>query len=488
MVNLQGVSGSGDATAIIEVLSRVLTQLIDLNRNVTSKQQLITKFQSSYPPTISILAYLERINKYAKCSPNCFIIALIYIDRLIETRNVILSNLNVHRVLITSVMLATKVFDDEFYKNAYYAKLGGVSTQEINSLELEFLSLMNFDFFVTVETFEKYQKELSAFVTPPAPAMSAGAEEAGVGGGLGLSTPSPPVLLSCGQYKTNQTNGQTSQPPHMLGAVGMGVGMVQSSQTQAPPLVQQQDVSSFDMPYDSSSQQFVTVTPPPLVSPSTLEQQQSYFSGQSQLQPPPQPPQMLYPVGGDIFAQQNQQGMGMGMGVFAGGVGGGGGGGHYIPGTTVTTPTSVADQVFSWGSGGATDSSAAALLQQQQQQKHHQQQQQQMTRLHPPTQLFPTSYYHPATVTNSCKPFTHEQHRQTQPQVYAAPCTQMSNAPFNNSAHLHHGHMKHQQSQPQHQSYFYPNQHLHNHSGHHHHQQQQHFVVAAGGGYWAPMP
>lgn len=147
-----GVASAGNAMEIIEVLSRVLTQLIDLNKNITTKQHVITKFQSSYPPSITISAYLERINKYAKCSPNCFIVALIYIDRLIETRNVILSNLNVHRVLITSIMLATKVFDDEFYKNAYYAKLGGVSTQEMNSLELEFLSLMNFDFFVLLRS------------------------------------------------------------------------------------------------------------------------------------------------------------------------------------------------------------------------------------------------------------------------------------------------------------------------------------------------
>lgn len=64
---------------------------------------------------------------------------------MIEFRNFVLTSLNVHRILITSVLLSTKVFDDEFYKNAYYAKLGGVSTSEMNSLELEFLTLVCFD-------------------------------------------------------------------------------------------------------------------------------------------------------------------------------------------------------------------------------------------------------------------------------------------------------------------------------------------------------
>ena len=481
MVNLQGVKelvGTGDATAIIEVLSRVLTQLIDLNRNVTSKQQVITKFQSSYPPTISILAYLERINKYAKCSPNCFIVALIYIDRLIETRNVILSTLNVHRVLITSVMLATKVFDDEFYKNAYYAKLGGVSTQEINSLELEFLSLMNFDFFVTVETFEKYQKELSAFVSPSPSASAAVAvnasgvvegvqvhgqgQEAGGGGaggqevglGLTLTTPSPPALLSCGQYKTVSSSeastgaNQPTQPtPHLLGALGLGlpVSQGQGQQQQASLSSGSGEVDSVVVPLSyeecfhsnhQQQQQFATVTPPPLMDPSSLEQQhqQSYFpvqvqssldqqmqqQQQQQVQvhqqqvAQQQQQQLMYPVcGGGMFAHPPQQGLGLGLSMDMGngmgnGIGGGVGlysggcgvgvGGHYI--TPVTTPTSVADRVFSWGGEGdgkgkgmgktsACGSSGNGNGNCNGNGNGSDGNQQQ--RLHPPTQLFPTN-------------------------------------------------------------------------------------------------
>ena len=62
----------------------------------------ISKFQSSYPPEVSVLAYLERIRKYARCSDSCFVVALIYIDRIIETRNVVLTSLNVHRLVTTA--------------------------------------------------------------------------------------------------------------------------------------------------------------------------------------------------------------------------------------------------------------------------------------------------------------------------------------------------------------------------------------------------
>ena len=73
-----------------------------------------------------------RIHKYASCSNECFILALIYIDRLIQRNNFLLTELNVHRVVITAVLLAAKFFDDAYYNNAYYAKVGGVLVSEMN--------------------------------------------------------------------------------------------------------------------------------------------------------------------------------------------------------------------------------------------------------------------------------------------------------------------------------------------------------------------
>ena len=43
----------------------------------------------------------------------------------------VISSLNVHRLLITSIMLASKFFDDVYYNNAYYARVGGISNSEV---------------------------------------------------------------------------------------------------------------------------------------------------------------------------------------------------------------------------------------------------------------------------------------------------------------------------------------------------------------------
>ena len=71
-----------------------------------------------------------------------------------------LTELNVHRVLITAILLAAKFFDDAYYNNAYYAKVGGVHVSEMNSLEVEFLFRINFNLRVVPEVYQKYHAEL----------------------------------------------------------------------------------------------------------------------------------------------------------------------------------------------------------------------------------------------------------------------------------------------------------------------------------------
>ena len=71
-----------------------------------------------------------------------------------------LTELNVHRVVITAVLLAAKFFDDAYYNNAYYAKVGGVLVSEMNGLEVDFLFRVNFSLHVPPELFQKYREEL----------------------------------------------------------------------------------------------------------------------------------------------------------------------------------------------------------------------------------------------------------------------------------------------------------------------------------------
>ena len=54
------------------------------------------------------------------------------------------------------MILAIKYNEDEYSDNNFYAKVGGVSRKEMDKLEYEMLSLLNFSLFVNEELFDKY--------------------------------------------------------------------------------------------------------------------------------------------------------------------------------------------------------------------------------------------------------------------------------------------------------------------------------------------
>jgi hypothetical protein len=154
---------AAEGLAIVKVLAAVLERLVCTNATLARTDPgQVTKFHALKAPGIGIQAYLERVHKYASCSNECFILALIYIDRLIQRNNFLLTELNVHRVVITAILLAAKFFDDAYYNNAYYSNVGGVLVSEMNGLEVDFLFRINFSLHVTPEVFEKYKAELVA--------------------------------------------------------------------------------------------------------------------------------------------------------------------------------------------------------------------------------------------------------------------------------------------------------------------------------------
>jgi len=152
---------------VVPVVACVLTQMVARNDKMLASQNPgspanVTVFHAVKPPTIGLRKYLERIERYAGCSNECYIIALVYVDTIIQrNKSFVISSLNIHRLLITSIMLAAKFYDDIYYNNAYYAKIGGVPCHEINNLELEFLFMINFTLNVPLEVFERYKHELA---------------------------------------------------------------------------------------------------------------------------------------------------------------------------------------------------------------------------------------------------------------------------------------------------------------------------------------
>lgn len=127
-----------------EVLHRAISLCIEnILRDTVNMKQMQSKFQMKLKPTLSIRSYLESnipfklgIFQFIGASPIVFVLALILIDRLQESyAGFCMTYRNAHRLIITAVVIATKYYDDFYFKNTFYAKLGGISLQLLNQME-----------------------------------------------------------------------------------------------------------------------------------------------------------------------------------------------------------------------------------------------------------------------------------------------------------------------------------------------------------------
>ena len=161
-------------TELVAMLAAKLQSLITTNdqlkrlsssssRPMSSSQNKqdtrLLSFHARNIPSITITAYLNRILKYCPTDPEVFISVLVYFDRIMQIANsraepifgsyfapfqvlpgpplvhsslpppahnddtFTIDSFNVHRLVITTIAVATKFFSDQFYTNSRYARV-----------------------------------------------------------------------------------------------------------------------------------------------------------------------------------------------------------------------------------------------------------------------------------------------------------------------------------------------------------------------------
>lgn len=61
---------------------------------------------------------------------------------------------------MNSVVVAAKTFDDNFYTNSHYARVGGIPAEELALLEMDFLFHIHFSLYVSCEDYERYYNQI----------------------------------------------------------------------------------------------------------------------------------------------------------------------------------------------------------------------------------------------------------------------------------------------------------------------------------------
>lgn len=83
--------------SINSILSEIIAENMDTSKAKVREEQKSSYFYAKKVPSISILNYLERMLKYTKMEDTTLVVMLIYIDRLCENNNFLITENNVHR-------------------------------------------------------------------------------------------------------------------------------------------------------------------------------------------------------------------------------------------------------------------------------------------------------------------------------------------------------------------------------------------------------
>lgn len=175
---------TSETALLVKALASVYAHLASLGK----RAQLRTAFHSQVVARMTALEYLTRIAGFFQCSDQCLVLSLVYVDRVVKrNRDFVVSPWSMHRVMFTSVMVAAKFWDDTYFSNSFYAKIGGVTLKECCALEAQFLQFvgwrlavepLEYDTYLAsvlgTQSQEAHQDYVAAVATKEAEASAAG--------------------------------------------------------------------------------------------------------------------------------------------------------------------------------------------------------------------------------------------------------------------------------------------------------------------------
>ena len=148
----------------IEIISDLLNNICEENKDKTENiDKNIKPFMTKNIPSMPIKDYLIRLCQFTKINESTIILILIYIDRICNINKFTLTYRNIYKLLLSSMVVAIKYNEDNFYSSEIYAKIGGLSLKELNYLEFNFLIMIKCSLFIEKELFDKYYDNIVSF-------------------------------------------------------------------------------------------------------------------------------------------------------------------------------------------------------------------------------------------------------------------------------------------------------------------------------------
>lgn len=144
-------------------ISTILTEISGQNSNIEFNPD--DPFSKITPSDVKLQYFFGRIKKYAQIEKSTLILILIYADRMCTTSGIILNPYNIHRIILGCLLLAIKYNEDVYFTNEHYAKVGGISLEELNHLENFSFQFLNYNLYVSDDLYQKYLTYISNYTT-----------------------------------------------------------------------------------------------------------------------------------------------------------------------------------------------------------------------------------------------------------------------------------------------------------------------------------
>ena len=117
--------------------------------NESENMEIISKME--------IDEFIERIVNYLHIDNTLLVLSMMILDKILSNKFILTEN-NAHKMIFMCFMETQKFYEDESYKNKDYARVCGVSIDELLLMEVSFMEIINFNLYIKDEDYQNYYK------------------------------------------------------------------------------------------------------------------------------------------------------------------------------------------------------------------------------------------------------------------------------------------------------------------------------------------
>eukprot|EP00698_Gefionella_okellyi_P006080 TRINITY_DN15545_c0_g1_i1.p1 TRINITY_DN15545_c0_g1~~TRINITY_DN15545_c0_g1_i1.p1 ORF type:complete len:235 (-),score=35.95 TRINITY_DN15545_c0_g1_i1:242-886(-) len=137
-----------DKSTVVASVARILTSWLKVAPSAPT-----TIFSGNASVTLEhFIGALVDLLKYLQCDETVLLTCITYLKR-ISTSNFAITSANIFRLLLASMLISVKFCDDVGITNTLYAQLVGLDVKDVINLERNFLTMMDFQFYISEPEF-----------------------------------------------------------------------------------------------------------------------------------------------------------------------------------------------------------------------------------------------------------------------------------------------------------------------------------------------